>query len=152
MNIIKRIGLVAHDSQKKDLVAWVDKHSEEISKHQLICTGTTGAMIKSMLEKKHPDLHIDMKILKSGPLGGDQQMGALITYGEVDFIIFLTDPMTPMPHDVDVKALIRIAIIYNLPMACNLTTAEYIISSPLFKTNYKPEAKDYSSYLGRVVK
>ncbi len=149
MNTIKRIGLVAHDNQKKDLVKWVDKYSHILARHKLVCTGTTGKLVLEMLQGKHPDLDIDLTLLKSGPLGGDQQLGAMIANQKIDFIIFLTDPMTPQPHDVDVKALIRMAIIYNILMACNLSTADHVITSPLFNENYIPEVKDYSAYITR---
>jgi methylglyoxal synthase len=149
MKALKTIGLVAHDNQKRDLVAWVDKNSLTLSKHRLVCTGTTGKLISEMFKEKHPEINMDIVILKSGPLGGDQQLGAMISNGKVDFIVFLTDPMTMQPHDVDVKALIRMGIIYNVIMACNLTTADFVIASPLFNADYEQKVADYSKYLTR---
>ncbi|MDR2884194.1 MAG: methylglyoxal synthase [Deferribacteraceae bacterium] len=147
----KQIALVAHDTQKKDLVEWVRKNANKLSKHELICTGTTGKLILEMFEHELPDVKISMRLLKSGPLGGDQQMGAMICDGKIDFLVFLTDPMTPQPHDVDVKALIRVAVIYNIIMACNLTTAEFVINSPLFNSEFKPVVRDFTDYMKRTV-
>jgi methylglyoxal synthase len=149
MSFPKRIGLVAHDNQKRELVEWVDRNSDILKNHKLVCTGTTGKLISEMFRKKHPEIDMDIIILKSGPLGGDQQLGAMISNSKVDFVVFLTDPMTMQPHDVDVKALIRMGIIYNIIMACNLTTADYVISSPLFNSDYERRIHDYSQYLSR---
>ena len=124
----KKIALVAHDNRKKDLLEWVDWNWENLATHELICTGTTGSLIETLLNNKRKEVHksdIKIKKLKSGPLGGDQQLGALISEGEVDLLIFLWDPMEPQPHDVDVKALLRIAVVYNVPMACNRSTADF---------------------------
>lgn len=154
MEKLKRIALVAHDNRKKDLLEWVEHNWQELSKHELTCTGTTGSLIEDLLNKKNENSQIKLnpvKKLKSGPLGGDQQMGALIATGEIDLVIFLWDPMQPQPHDVDVKALLRIAVLYNVPMACNRSTADFIISSKLFKEAYQPQVKDYSKYLNRNV-
>lgn len=115
-----RIGLVAHDSKKDELVAWVGRWHAALAPHALVATGTTGAV----LMQAHPDLAV--RRLKSGPLGGDQQMGALIAEGRLDALIFFMDPLTPMPHDVDVKALIRLAAVYDVPVACNPATADCI--------------------------
>jgi methylglyoxal synthase len=146
----KTIGLVAHDNQKRDLVGWVDRNSLKLSKHRLVCTGTTGKLVSKMFKDKHPEINMDITVLKSGPLGGDQQLGAMISNGDVDFIVFLTDPMTMQPHDVDVKALIRMGIIYNIIMACNLTTADFVISSPLFESDdYMQVVGNYSDYITR---
>ncbi|PLX12069.1 MAG: methylglyoxal synthase [Marinilabiliales bacterium] len=150
----KRIALVAHDNRKKDLLDWVDWNWESLSKHELICTGTTGSLIDTLLNKKRSDAHlssVNIKKLKSGPLGGDQQLGALISDEKIDLLIFLWDPMQPQPHDVDVKALLRIAVLYNIPMACNRSTADFIISSNLFEGDYKRQVKDYSSYIKREI-
>ena len=122
--------------------------------HKLICTGTTGEMIEESLKKKlskeqRSILSTSITILKSGPLGGDQQLGALIVEGKVDAVIFLWDPMQAQPHDVDVKALLRIAVVYNVPMACNRSTADFLISSPLLNQPYQPIIKDYSGYISR---
>lgn len=154
MEKLKRIALVAHDNRKKDLLDWVEHNWEELSRHELTCTGTTGGLIENLLNSKTKNTQISfkpIKKLKSGPLGGDQQMGALISTGEIDLVIFLWDPMQPQPHDVDVKALLRIAVLYNVPMACNRSTADFIISSELFKEKYEPEIKDYSAYLNRNI-
>jgi len=147
----KTIALVAHDNRKKDLVEWVEFNSDILIKHKIICTGTTGKLVRKVLENKYGKDEVDIHILKSGPLGGDQQLGAMIAEGKVDILIFLWDPMEPMPHDVDVKALLRIATLYNIPVACNRSTADFIISSPLFNSSYKPVLKDYSGYLSRTI-
>jgi methylglyoxal synthase len=150
---IKNIALVAHDNRKKDLIEWIEWNYTSIIKHKLICTGTTGAMVEQalnkMLDKVDEDFHIIK--LKSGPLGGDQQLGAMIAEGKVDVIIFLWDPMQPHPHDVDVKALLRIAVLYNVPIACNRATADFIISSSLIDQKYAPVIKDYEAYIKRDV-
>ncbi len=146
----KRIALVAHDNRKKDLLDWVEYNWEVISNQELTCTGTTGSLVEELLVKKS-EKQIDIKRLKSGPLGGDQQLGALIATGEIDIVIFFWDPMQPQPHDVDVKALLRIAVLYNVPMACNRSTADFVVSSELFSTEYTPKIKDYSGYLNREI-
>ncbi len=151
---MKTIALVAHDNRKADLIEWVSFNWEEISKHKIYCTGTTGKLVAEALDKKckeHHKKNPQVIRIKSGPLGGDQQMGALITEGKIDLFIFLWDPMQPQPHDVDVKALLRIAVLYNVPTANNRSTADYIIASPLLHNNYKPELKDYSEYIDRKV-
>jgi methylglyoxal synthase len=149
MKALKTIGLVAHDNQKRDLVNWVDANSLALSRHRLVCTGTTGKLVAQMFKDKHPDIDVEVILLKSGPLGGDQQLGAMISNGKVDFMVFLTDPMTMQPHDVDVKALIRMGIIYNIVMACNLTTADFVIASPLFTSDYEQKIQDYTTYITR---
>lgn len=135
MNNQKHIALVAHDNRKKDLIEWVEWNSVMLLNHQLTCTGTTGKLVEkallSKLEERNSHQPLSINKLRSGPLGGDQQLGALITEGKVDIVIFFWDPMQPHPHDVDVKALLRIAVLYNIPMACNRSTADFIISSPL---------------------
>lgn len=157
----KRIALVAHDNRKNDMVEWVKWNYKVLMEHQLICTGTTGRMVTEAMQeeiqkdeefsekKKNTPLRIIR--LKSGPFGGDQQLGAMIAEGRIDILIFLWDPMQPQPHDVDVKALLRISVLYNIPTACNRSTADFIISSPLMKEEYHPILKDYSAYLNRVV-
>ena len=154
MKSIKRIALVAHDNRKKDLIEWVEFNWQSLIEHKLICTGTTGSLVeKAILKNLEKDKIKSLEItkLKSGPLGGDQQLGAMIADGEIDILIFLWDPMEPQPHDVDVKALLRIAVLYNVPTACNRSTADFIISSSLFKTEYNPIIKDYSNYISRYV-
>lgn len=149
----KTIALVAHDNRKQDLVEWVSWNYKVVLKHNLICTGTTGKIVEKELTKKiiesDEDLQISITKLKSGPLGGDQQLGSLIVEGKVDFIIFFWDPMQPHPHDVDVKALLRISVLYNIPMACNRASADFIISSPLIDKEYIRVIKDYSEYINR---
>lgn len=141
---IKRIALVAHDDRKKDLVAWAKDNRDVLVKHDLIATGTTGAQLAK-------ECRLEVKRLKSGPLGGDQQLGAMIADDLLDIIIFFWDPMTSQPHDVDVKALLRMSVLYNVPSACNRATADYMISSPFFSEKYLPVRKDYSKYLKRDV-
>lgn len=153
MEEIKNIALVAHDNRKKDLIEWIEWNYESIIRHKLTCTGTTGAMVEQALNKKLGKIDEDFHItkLKSGPLGGDQQLGAMIAEGKVDVIIFLWDPMQPQPHDVDVKALLRIAVLYNVPIACNRASADFLISSPLINQKYTPVFKDYEAYIKRDV-
>ena len=154
MEEIKRIALVAHDNRKKDLIEWVEWNYKSLIRHKLICTGTTGKLIEKTIKAKltgEDKIQYEITLLKSGPLGGDQQLGAMIAEGLIDLIIFLWDPMEPHPHDVDVKALLRIAVLYNIPTACNRSTADFMISSPIFNAKYEPTLKDYSSYIRRVL-
>ncbi|MER3523126.1 MAG: methylglyoxal synthase [Ignavibacteria bacterium] len=150
MEITKRIALVAHDNCKQDLVEWVEWNREVLLRHELICTGTTGTLVEAAL-KRHldPGSDVTVKKLKSGPFGGDQQLGAMIAEGGIDILIFFWDPMQPQPHDVDVKALLRIAVLYNIPCACNRSTADFLISSYLIRERYTPVLRDYRSYLER---
>jgi methylglyoxal synthase len=155
MEEIKNIALVAHDHRKKDLIEWVEWNYKVLIKHKLICTGTTGRLIEEAINKKLKDketIQFEIIKLRSGPLGGDQQLGAMIAEGKVDLVIFLWDPMQPQPHDVDVKALLRIAVVYNIPTACNRATADFMISSPLLNERYEPILTDYSEYIKRAVK
>jgi methylglyoxal synthase len=148
----KRIALVAHDNRKKDLIEWVEWNREVLLKHELTCTGTTGILVDKALKKGLPKSNaaeLKIRILKSGPLGGDQQLGALIAEGKIDILVFLWDPMQPQPHDVDVKALLRITVLYNIPTACNRSTADFLISSSLLDADYQPIIKDYSTYIYR---
>ena len=149
MEEIKNIELVAHDNRKKDLIEWIEWNYSSIIRHKLICTGTTGIMVEQALKNKLVNQKYDVHItkLKSVPLGGDQQLGAMIAEGKVDVIIFLWDPMEPQPHDVDVKALLRIDVLYNIPTACNRATADFIVSSSLIGQKYTPVTKDYESYI-----
>jgi len=150
----KNIALVAHDNRKSDLIEWVEWNWELLSQHNLICTGTTGRLVETCLQERLPDVKHDglsMRILKSGPLGGDQQLGSLIVDGLIDMIIFFWDPMEHQPHDVDVKALLRIAVLYNVLTACNRSTADFLISSPLMSEPYERILKDYSNYIDRTV-
>jgi methylglyoxal synthase len=150
----KSIALVAHDNRKRDLIEWVSWNHAILAEHRLICTGTTGRLVEQALEEetgKRKASTPPIKKLKSGPLGGDQQLGALIAEGEIDVVIFFWDPMEPHPHDVDVKALLRIAVVYNIPIACTRSTADFLISSPLMTSPYQPAPTDYSAYVGRKV-
>ena len=148
--LVRKIGLVAHDAMKKDLIEWVLWNSELLMGHKFYCTGTTGTLILEALREKHPDVEWDFTILKSGPLGGDQQMGSRIVDGEIDYLFFFTDPMTLQPHDTDVKALTRLASVENIVFCCNRSTADHIISSPLFvDPTYERTVPDYSNYTKR---
>jgi methylglyoxal synthase len=151
----KNIALVAHDNRKKDLIEWVAWNVGILVKHDLTCTGTTGQLVEKAIQQKASDAGLPrptpVRKLRSGPLGGDQQLGALITEGKIDIVIFFWDPMEPHPHDVDVKALLRIAVLYNIPIACNRSTADFLISSPLLSQQYEQIVKDYSDYLMRDV-
>lgn len=134
----KCIALVAHDNCKSDLIGWVSYNWHTLAKHKLVCTGTTGQLVEKTLREKSAQ-SLDLHKLKSGPLGGDQQLGAMISEGEVDVVIFLWDPISVQPHDVDVKALLRIAVLYNVPTACNRSTADFVISSTLLEKPYTPK-------------
>ncbi|MCX6243671.1 MAG: methylglyoxal synthase [Bacteroidetes bacterium] len=154
MEKCKNIALVAHDNRKKDLAEWVEFNYKTLLGHQLICTGTTGKMVEETINQKaEKDEEILNPIikLKSGPLGGDQQLGAMISEGDIDMLIFFWDPMQPQPHDVDVKALLRITVVYNIPTACNRSTADFLISSHLLKEVYEPRLVDYSVYIQRPI-
>lgn len=147
MEVQKNIALVAHDNRKKDLMEWVEWNCKILLQHNLICTGTTGKLIEETLAindicRVKGATRPMVKKLKSGPLGGDQQLGAMITEVRIDVMIFFWDPMQPHPHDVDVKALLRIAVVYNIPIACNRSTADFMISSPLMSREYEPALKD----------
>ncbi|MDO5571615.1 MAG: methylglyoxal synthase [Bacteroidales bacterium] len=151
MAFVKRkIGLVAHDAMKQELIEWALYNSEKLVGHKFYATGTTGSLIKEALQKKLPDVEWDFTLLKSGPLGGDQQMGSRIVDGEIDYLFFFTDPMTLQPHDTDVKALTRLASVENIIFCCNRSTADHIISSPLFQdAEYKHIPHDYTNYAER---
>ena len=150
----KNIAIVAHDNRKKDIIEWASYNWQELIQHDLICTGTTGKLVEETLREKcekYNKVPPTVTRLKSGPLGGDQQLGALIVEGQVDMLIFFWDPMQPQPHDVDVKALLRITVLYNIPTASNRSTADFIVSSSLFHEDYEPILKDYGSYIKRDV-
>jgi methylglyoxal synthase len=150
----KNIGIVAHDNRKKDIIEWVTYNWNELIYHNLVCTGTTGKLIEEAIFEKCLEFGAvppTVTRLKSGPLGGDQQLGAMISEGEIDMLIFFWDPMQPQPHDVDVKALLRIAVLYNIPTASNRSTADFIVSSALFHESYQPILKDYAGYIRRDV-
>ncbi|MBC7362376.1 MAG: methylglyoxal synthase [Candidatus Aminicenantes bacterium] len=141
----KRIALVAHDNKKQDLIEWVRFNRGLLEKHELWATGTTGSLLKK-------ELGLEVNILQSGPLGGDQQVGAKIAEEAIDFLIFFWDPLEPMPHDPDVKALLRIAVVWNIPVACNRSSADFMISSPLMMEEYPRQVPDYSDYRARQVR
>ena len=148
--LVRKIGLVAHDAMKKDLIEWVLWNSERLIGHKFYCTGTTGTLIREALKEKHPDVEWDITILKSGPLGGDQQIGSRIVEGEIDYLFFFTDPMTLQPHDTDVKALTRLAGVENIVFCGNRSTADHIITSPLFvDPEYERTHPDYTRYTQR---
>ena len=152
----KTIALVAHDNRKKGLTEWVSWNYEILAEHRLVCTGTTGRLVEEALAhqvaaSQEPITLPPIQKLKSGPLGGDQQLGAMITEGLIDVVIFFWDPMEPHPHDVDVKALLRIAVVYNIPIACTRSTADFLISSPLMRKPYDPAPTDYSAYISRPI-
>jgi len=132
----KNIALIAHDNCKPDILEWAKYNQGSLSEHNLFGTGTTGSLLAK-------ELNLPVQLFKSGPLGGDQQVGARIAEGDIDFLVFFWDPLEPLPHDPDIKALLRIAAVYNIPIACNRSTADFIISSPLMKLEYKREILDY---------
>ena len=140
----KKVGLVAHDNKKRDLIDWVTFNRGLQAQHDLVATGTTGAMLEDVVGT-------GIRKLQSGPLGGDQQLGALIAEGEIDFLVFFWDPLEPQPHDPDVKALLRIAVVWNIPVACNRASADFMISSPLMTSDYERQAPDYQSYVNRQI-
>jgi methylglyoxal synthase len=149
---VKTIALVAHDNLKKDLIEWAVFNCETISKFKMVCTGTTGKMVEEALrEKLGQKVALDIVKLKSGPLGGDVELSSMISDGKIDMLFFLWDPMQPQPHDVDVRSLLRIANLYNIPTACNRSTADFLISSQLLTADYKRQVKDYSEYLNRKI-
>lgn len=141
----KRIALVAHDHRKADLLEWAQYNRDLLANHELMATGTTGALLEEALD-------IPVVKLQSGPLGGDQQVGARVAEGTVDLIIFFWDPLQPQPHDPDVKALLRIAVVWNIPAACNRASADYMISSPLLTSEYERRLPEYEDYRNRMVK
>jgi len=141
----KRIALVAHDNKKRDLLEWARFNRDLLAQHELFATGTTGTLLEEVLRTP-------VVKLQSGPLGGDQQIGAKIAEGTIDFVIFFWDPLEPQPHDPDVKALLRIAVVWNIPVACNRASADFMISSPLMSSSYERLLPDYESYCGRLQK
>jgi methylglyoxal synthase len=141
--IRKRIGLVAHDNKKRDLVEWAVYNRHVLARHDLVATGTTGTLLEQ-------ELGLGILKVQSGPLGGDLQIGALVAEGSLDMLVFFWDPLEPQPHDPDVKALLRIAVVWNTPVACNRATADYIVSSPLMGSDYERARPDYGTYVERL--
>lgn len=144
LNARKRIALIAHDHKKAELIDWALYNKTALTRHELIGTGTTGKLIEDALD-------VPVKKLLSGPLGGDQQIGARIAEGKVDIMIFFWDPMEAQPHDPDIKALLRLAVAWNLPIACDRATADFLMTSPLMYEAYDTQIPDYSLYLKRPV-
>jgi methylglyoxal synthase len=138
----KRVALVAHDNKKKDLIDWAIYNKTVLSRHELIATGTTGKLLEEHLGRP-------VKKLFSGPLGGDQQIGAMIAEEKLDLLVFFWDPMEAQPHDSDVKALLRVAVAWNILIACNRTTADFILTSVLMNDEYLLDVPDYTGYLTR---
>ena len=139
----KNIALVAHDNKKQDLMEWAKFNVGLLARHNLYATGTTG----TLLEK---ELGLEVSKLLSGPLGGDQELGAMVAEGRIDFVIFFWDPLEPQPHDPDVRALLRIAVVWNIPVACNRSSADFMISSPLMTGEYERFVPDYGAYRTRL--
>ena len=140
----KIIALVAHDNKKEELVEWARSNCKLLAEHSLYSTSSTGQLLKNRLGLK-------VTLLESGPLGGDQQIGSRISEGQIDFVIFFSDPLQSQPHDCDVKALFRIILVWNVPVACNRASADFIISSPLMSSRYERLVPDYSKYRARPI-
>ncbi|MDP5136672.1 methylglyoxal synthase [Rheinheimera baltica] len=140
---MKTIALVAHDGKKQALLNWVGQHKAFFINKNLVATGTTGKMVAEVLQQ-------EVVCLASGPLGGDQQIGAMIAEQKIDWLVFFWDPLSSQPHDPDVKALIRLAVVWNIPVACNQATADFIVHSNLYQQNYQREVPDFSVYQNRL--
>jgi len=143
IGVKKHIALIAHDNKKADLLDWVKYNRGTLLKHELYATGTTGTILEA-------ELNIKIHIMQSGPLGGDQQIGARIAEGTVDFLVFFMDPLEAQPHDPDVKALLRVASVWNIPVAVNRASADFLISSPLMAQEYARIVPDYEAYKNRL--
>ncbi len=141
----KKIALVAHDNKKGNLLEWVRFNKNTLQKHKLFATGTTGKLLEKELDSK-------ITIFESGPLGGDQQVGSRISEGKIDFLIFFWDPLKSQSHDPDVKALLRMAVVWNIPTACNRASADFLISSPLMNKKYSRYLPNYDDYRLRLKK
>ncbi len=144
MDALKRIALVAHDNMKRDLVDWARYNKSLLSRNTIYATGTTGRILEE-------EVGLQVHQLQTGPLGGDQQIAAKIVEGDIDFLIFFWDPLEPLPHDPDVKALLRLTVVWNIPVACNRSTADFLISSPLMETPYDRIIPDYDPYRARHI-
>lgn len=140
----KRIAMVAHDNRKQELIDWAVTNRHLLARHQLTATGTTGRLLEQKLDQP-------VRKLMSGPLGGDQQIGSQIAEGNLDILIFFWDPMEAQPHDPDIKALLRLAVVWNIPLACDKATADFLFTSPLMYEDYPSQITDYSVYLQRKV-
>jgi methylglyoxal synthase len=140
----KRIGLVAHDNKKQDLVEWARYNRALLAMHDLVATGTTGSLLSR-------ELDLPVTCLQSGPLGGDLQIGAMIADGSIDFLVFFWDPLEPQPHDTDVKSLLRISVVWNIPVACDRASADFMISSPLMTGSYQRRVPDYTAHNDREI-
>lgn len=145
LNSRKRIALVAHDHKKEELIEWAVFNKTTLAKHRLYATGTTGTLLETALDQS-------ITKLLSGPLGGDQQIGAMIAEGKLDILIFFWDPMEAQPHDPDIKALLRVAVTWNILIACDRATADFILTSPLMHQDYETILQDYSAYNNRKLK
>ena len=145
LNSRKRIALVAHDNKKSELIDWAVFNKTTLARHRLFATGTTGILLENALDQS-------ITKLLSGPLGGDQQIGAMIAENKLDILIFFWDPMEAQPHDPDIKALLRVAVTWNILIACDRATADFILTSPLMKEEYESMITDYSTYTNRILK
>lgn len=140
----KTIALVAHDHKKDELLIWVKKHQNILTQHHLVATGTTGKLISEALQ-------VPVQRVLSGPLGGDQQLGAMIAEGKINMVVFFWDPMESQPHDSDVKAFLRLCVVWNIPTASNSASADFMINSKFMNEIYETDASDYSDYLNRNI-
>ena len=142
--IRKRIGLIAHDNKKRELVEWVKYNRSSMLEFDVFATGTTGRILED-------EVGVNVRRLQSGPLGGDLQIGALIAEGNIDMLIFFWDPLEPLPHDPDIKALLRLAVVWNIPMACNRATADFLFSSSLLHSDYQRRMPNFLDYTNRKI-
>lgn len=140
----KRIALIAHDNKKRELIEWVKFNRQAMLETEIFATGTTGKMLES-------EVGVNVRRLQSGPLGGDMQIGALVAEGNIDILIFFWDPLEPLPHDPDIKALLRLAVVWNIPLACNRATADFLFTSSLLFSDYKRKMPDFLDYNNRKI-